>query len=150
MYSERSFDVFIMEIKTRLKELRKDKRMSYRALADKTGIHWTTLSYIEKNERKPNVEHVLTLSNFFRVSVDYFLCRVEGEMLYKNFETKIVEKIIYNPKFKSEIQKMIYNLSELLYDADLKVVYDVVVSLCTKNGIDVSSVLKREVIYSNN
>jgi transcriptional regulator with XRE-family HTH domain len=139
-----------MEIRTRLKELRRNKRMSYRTLGELTGIHWTTLSYIEKGDRKPNVEHIITLSNFFQVSVDYFLCRVEGEMLYKNFETKVVEKVVYDPKFKSEIQKMIYNLSEFLDDDDLKVVYDVIISLCKKNGINVSSVLKREVIYSNN
>ena len=60
-------------------------------------------------------------------------------MLYKNFETKVVEKVIHSPKFKSEIQKMIYNLTNLLDDDDLKVVYDVIVSLCKKNGINVSS-----------
>jgi DNA-binding XRE family transcriptional regulator len=40
-----------MEIRTRLKELRRNKRMSYRTLGELTGIHWTTLSYIEKGHR---------------------------------------------------------------------------------------------------
>ena len=131
-----------MKVKTRLKELRRKTKLSYRSLGDKTGIHWTTLSYIEKEERKPNVNHVLTLSNFFNVSVDYFLGRVEGELLYKNFETKIVEKVVTRPEFKNEIQGMIYNLTGLLEDDDLKVVYDVIVSLCKKNGINVSSGLE--------
>lgn len=60
----------------RLKELRESKGISLNQLARSINVNATTISYYENNKRKPNVEHLILLSNYFKVSIDY-LCGLE-------------------------------------------------------------------------
>ena len=60
----------------RLKELRKDKKMTLIVLMQATGIDKTSLSRCERGERLPNLDEIVILAKFFKVSADY-LCGLE-------------------------------------------------------------------------
>ena len=60
----------------RLKEIRKDKGLSMSELANKIGVSTNTISRWERGERIPNLEALVTLDKFFKVSTDY-LCGLE-------------------------------------------------------------------------
>lgn len=60
----------------RLKELRKDKKMTLIDLMQATGIDKTSLSRCERGERLPNLDEIVILAKFFKVSADY-LCGLE-------------------------------------------------------------------------
>lgn len=60
----------------RLKEMRKDKGLSMSELANKIGVSTNTISRWERGERIPNLEALVALAKFFKVSTDY-LCGLE-------------------------------------------------------------------------
>lgn len=57
----------------RLKQLRMEKGLTMRELADKVGINYVTFSYLENNKRSFNLDHLTRLSQFFDCSFDYIL-----------------------------------------------------------------------------
>lgn len=62
--------------KERLKELREDSGLSMSELANKIGVSTNTISRWERGERIPNLEALVALAKFFKVSTDY-LCGLE-------------------------------------------------------------------------
>ena len=62
-----------MIILNRLKQLRLEKRLTMRELADKVGINYVTFSYLENEKRPFNLDHLTRLSQFFDCSFDYIL-----------------------------------------------------------------------------
>ena len=59
----------------RLKDLRNERKMNMRETAKALNIPYTTYVNYEKGTREPNSEMLITLANFFNVSVDYLLNR---------------------------------------------------------------------------
>ena len=55
----------------RLKEIRKDKGLSMSELANKIGVSTNTISRWERGERIPNLEALVALAKFFKVSTDW-------------------------------------------------------------------------------
>ena len=55
----------------RLKELRKEKNLSQDLLAKQVGLTHTAIGLWEQNKRVPNLDAVIKLANFFKVSLDY-------------------------------------------------------------------------------
>ncbi|MBQ8882963.1 MAG: helix-turn-helix transcriptional regulator [Clostridia bacterium] len=66
-----------MEIKCRLKELRKKAKISQIQLQMDTGIEQALISKYENGKRVPPTETLVALADYFSVSVDYILCRTE-------------------------------------------------------------------------
>lgn len=66
----------------KLKELREEKGLSQQALAMKLNISQSTVGMWESGKREPNFETVKQIADFFKVSVDYLLCRTDA--LYSN------------------------------------------------------------------
>lgn len=66
-----------MEIKCRLKQLRKEKKISQIKLQMDTGIEQALISKYENNARVPTTETCIVFAEYFDVSIDYFLCRTE-------------------------------------------------------------------------
>ena len=58
-------------IKDRLKELRKEKKLTQSQLAKKLEVNQSTIAGIEIGRREPSNELMIKLSNFFNVSLDY-------------------------------------------------------------------------------
>ena len=62
-----------MDISMRLKELRKEKVVSQKAVADYLGITQRAYSYYETGQREPTLDNLVMLGKFFEVSTDYLL-----------------------------------------------------------------------------
>lgn len=66
-------------IQERLWELRKDKGLKLEELSGLTGISKSALASYESNDYKEiNHGSLITLADFYKVSVDYLLCRTEN------------------------------------------------------------------------
>lgn len=57
----------------RLKELRKEKRLTLRELADKLNMTHSSISMMELGQRGISNENLIAFCNFFDVSSDYLL-----------------------------------------------------------------------------
>lgn len=72
----------------RLKELRKEKKLTQEELAKKIGVHCRTLQNWENGVNTIKPDKAQTFADFFGVSVSYLL-----GYGYKKRETKSVEKL---------------------------------------------------------
>jgi len=68
---------FVMEFKTRLKELRKNSPYTQKDIAGKLGISVSAYQYYESGKNEPNIENLKRLANLFDVTLDYLTCRVD-------------------------------------------------------------------------
>ncbi|MBE7075177.1 MAG: helix-turn-helix transcriptional regulator [Clostridiales bacterium] len=57
----------------KLKELRKEKRLSQKQVAEIVNYSQNLISSWEHGLREPSLEALITLANFFNVSVDYLI-----------------------------------------------------------------------------
>lgn len=57
----------------RLKELREERRLTQRELAETLGLNAVTYLHYEKDQRQPPLETLAAMAAFFGVSVDYLL-----------------------------------------------------------------------------
>jgi transcriptional regulator with XRE-family HTH domain len=82
----------------RVKELRKDLRLSQKELSEALHIAQTTISEWERDNKKPSIDTLEILADFFRVSTDYLLGRtdIKTEHIIKappELESAGVEKV---------------------------------------------------------
>ncbi len=66
-----------MEIGTKIKELRMEKGLSQKALAEKIGVSQKAIDFWERQINEPKASYIVALSQFFDVSCDYLLGRDE-------------------------------------------------------------------------
>ena len=67
-------------MKTRIKELRLEKKLTQQALAEQLGINQTSLSKIECGLSTPDALLLADLSRFFHVTTDYILLLSEERL----------------------------------------------------------------------
>ncbi len=72
----------------RLKELRKEKGLSQKALANELGVHYRTLQNWENGESNIKPEKAQQLADFFGVSVGYLLGYSDKEERSSSIELK--------------------------------------------------------------
>lgn len=71
-----------LTIQERLWELRKDRGLNLGELAELTGISKSALgSYETEDYKEINHSNLVTLADFYGVSIDYLLCRTENRKL---------------------------------------------------------------------
>ena len=74
-----------LTIQERLWELRKDRGLNLGELAELTGISKSALgSYETEDYKEINHSNLVTLADFYGVSIDYLLCRTENRKLPLN------------------------------------------------------------------
>jgi len=64
--------------KTRIKELRKEKKLSQEKLGNLFGFKCNTISNWEREIREPDIETIKRLADFFGVTTDYLICRKDN------------------------------------------------------------------------
>lgn len=64
-----------MVIGENIKELRKDKKISQQALAEKIGVSQKAIDYWERGVNEPKATYIVKLADFFGVSTDFLLGR---------------------------------------------------------------------------
>ena len=62
----------------RLKELRKQKKITQIALQMQTGIEQALISKYENGERVPPTDALIKLADFYQVSMDYIMGRTDN------------------------------------------------------------------------
>lgn len=63
------------DIGINVKDLRKEKKLSQKQLAEQIHIAQNSLSQIETNTANPSIDVLISLADFFQVSVDFLLGR---------------------------------------------------------------------------
>jgi len=90
-----------MEFGDRLRDLREEKNLTRYVLADKLNVSYSTVSKYETNIRFPDKEALMTLADFFDVSLDYLLCRTDiRETAEKILNDSKKQSIISSPQNK--------------------------------------------------
>ena len=64
-------------ISERLQSLRKEKGLTKQAISNETGIKYSTYANYESGLREPNSEALITLAEYYMVSIDYILGRTD-------------------------------------------------------------------------
>ena len=73
----------------RLKELRQEKKLSQKELAENIGVHYRTLQNWENEESQIKPEKAQQLADFFGVSVGYLLGYENDSSLIKELGQKV-------------------------------------------------------------
>lgn len=75
-----------------LEELRKDKHMNQRALADVLHVSVGTISNYEKGVHYPDIDKIMNLADFFGVTTDYLLGRCATKLSPDVFDELFIGK----------------------------------------------------------
>ena len=70
-------------MKNNLRKLRKQRGLTQIALQMQLGIEQSLLSKFENGDRIPPTETLLSLADFYGVSIDYILCRTDNPEVNK-------------------------------------------------------------------
>ena len=98
-------------IQERLWELRKDKGLNLEELSKLTGISKSALGSYEKEDFKEiNHGNLITLADFYGVSVDYLLCRIENREQINTPLTELHLNDEMDADLKKEFQQKIHDL----------------------------------------
>jgi transcriptional regulator len=138
----------------RLKELRQEKKLSQKELAENIGVHYRTLQNWENGESQIKPEKAQQLADYFGVSVgvllgyeesktlenilkdaEEYLEMTEDDLLSDNYSSRIkiaLSEMSDIPVLKNEI---IYNLDFLSYD-NLKAICQIINELPKKEKSD--------------
>lgn len=104
-----------MNFGEKLKKLREERGVYQRDLAVYIGVTPTTISYYEANRKKPQMEKLNKIAEFFGVTVDYLLGQ---EKSIDNLEDEFPEGI-----------RLLRRANKELSDSDKEVMADVMKSI---------------------
>ena len=150
----------------RLKELRQEKKLSQKELAENIGVHYRTLQNWENGESQIKPEKAQQLADYFGVSVgvllgyeeaktlenilkdaEEYLEMTEDDLLSDNYSSRIkiaLSEMSDIPVLKNEI---IYNLDFLSYD-NLKAICQIINELPKKEKSDLHHTTRHNVQQS--
>ncbi|MCR5112715.1 MAG: helix-turn-helix domain-containing protein [Acholeplasmatales bacterium] len=101
----------------RLKELRLERNLTLRELAEKVKISYSALSLAENGKRNLTDSDIIIFCNFFGVSADYLLCLSNIRTIMSQPQNNIQ---------LNQYQLALYNASKQLNDAEKEQVIDFV------------------------
>lgn len=64
-----------MDFSNRIKELRHKNKVSQQELADLLGVTTRAWRFYESGDREPNITGLISLADYFNVSLDYLVGR---------------------------------------------------------------------------
>ena len=102
-----------MSIGSGIKNLRKNKNISRKELAEKLDIQYQTLANYENDNREPNSEILIKIANFFNVTIDSILGITYSQEIYSLEEKEHIKK--YRALKDNGIKQIIDDLLELEY-----------------------------------
>lgn len=77
----------------RIRDLREDLDLRQSDLAQKTGIDQRTISNYETGKTLPDAYALIKLADFFNVSIDYLVGRVNYDFYGTKKKDELIEKI---------------------------------------------------------
>ncbi len=103
-----------MDIGERIRELRKNSKVSQAELAKKIGVSSGNVGDWERGRVKPGAEALIALMNYFKVSADYLLTGKEQQILTE--KTEKVKESNSQMNFTEEEIDMIMKFRKLNYE----------------------------------
>lgn len=100
-----------------LKELREQKQLSMRALAEKIQVSDAAICKWENGENEPKATYLKRLCEFFEVSADFFL-GLENTSGIKIYSAPIIEEL---PPLNKGAQKLLKVFDQLPYTWQMRV-----------------------------
>ena len=91
----------------RMKQLREERHMSMREVANHLGIPYTTYVNYEKGEREPSFETLISIANFFNTSTDYLIGKSSNRV-----DEGTLDRVI-------GVETFLLSLTGNLYDAEI-------------------------------
>ena len=88
----------------RLTKLRENTGKKRQEVADELEISRASLEYYEKGKRKPDIEVLAKIAEYYGVSCDYLLNGVKSENISINKITGLSDKAIENLKLYNRIK----------------------------------------------
>lgn len=88
----------------RIRDLREDRDLRQSDLAKMVGIDQRTISNYETGKSNPDSDALIRLADFFNVSIDYLVGRVQQDFYYSQDKKKVIENIQHSLE---ELKKMI-------------------------------------------
>lgn len=92
------FDRIQINIGNRIKDLRQEKELTQKELANKLGVGASTIGMYETGKRSLDNEMLTRMSNFFNVSSDYLLCRTNIRNIHELESKEKANEILYTFK----------------------------------------------------
>lgn len=71
---------FLWALAERVRTLREERRWSQEEFADRCGLHRTAIGFLERAERNPRLDTLLTISKGFGITVSELLQGIEKRM----------------------------------------------------------------------
>lgn len=99
-----------MKLSKRIKQLRNEKGIYQKELAEYLGVSRPTITQYESGTRKPDPDTLKKIATFFNVSLDYLLGRTN--------ERQPADKIILNDKNKDIEIKELFNRFNVMLDGE--------------------------------
>lgn len=99
----------MIEFGKRLKNLRKEKRLTQKQLAAMLGVRHSVISFYEVGDRIPSVEVIIKLAAALHVSSDYLLGIEKREVIdisgLSADDKKLIRSMVDNIREKAEYRK---------------------------------------------
>ena len=80
-------------MKNRIKDLREDRDLRQSDLAEATGIDQRTISNYETGKTLPDAYALIRFADFFEVSIDYLLGRIDYDIGTSQKRTALIDSI---------------------------------------------------------
>jgi transcriptional regulator with XRE-family HTH domain len=101
----------LKECGKRIQQFRKERGLTQEQLAEKLNVSENTIAKIESGLRRPSIDFLLELSDFFGVSTNYLVLGIHPEDMGGSLNEKIDEAIT---QIDSTIEKLLIKREELL------------------------------------
>lgn len=98
-------------IKDRLKQLRKNKRLTQQALSENIGLSRNVIANIETNGTIPTAKQIEKLSEYYGVSTDYIIKGVDTTL--NNDERDILREVRRDKGLLDKIMQVIHAKNKL-------------------------------------
>lgn len=107
-----------MDFAERLKELRTKRGYSQSELADKLHVSKSTISMLEVGSRKPSIEMLELIGDFFNVDTNYLLGKEIGSTYYLDPEVAEMAKQV----FERDEMKVLFDAVKDVPKEDIEIV----------------------------
>lgn len=74
-----------MSFGERLKQLRMERKLNQSHCADIFDLSPSAIGSYERNEREPDYAHLVEFANYYKVSIDYLMCRTEERLTVNDY-----------------------------------------------------------------
>lgn len=102
----------LKECGKRIQQLRKERELTQEQLAEKLNVSQNTIAKIESGLRRPSIDFLLEISEFFNVSTNYLVFGVHVEDVEDEKSKKDIDETI--KKIDQTIEKLLEKKEELL------------------------------------